>query len=171
MIDGSKYHATIADIKDAVAVTYSASVTDTSPVSVFSLKADGSWSASHSEHCVHTYSFLKQRYDEKGEVAYIYDPRLVGEGGDDSILDSDTLSIIQEVLAESNKYTIVDWRELIFLMARDYRKYRTEEDFLERVRKNNMYNDYDSWYPKGYTGYETYYVDFEMNVSQGVIAY
>ena len=34
-----------------------------------------------------------------------------------------------------------------------------------------MYSAYDSFYEKGYTGYEKYYIDFEMNMSQGVVAY
>ena len=68
---------------------------------------------------------------------------------------------------------VVDWREIIFMMANDYRRWYRDAstDFLSEVRKNNIYNGYDSLYEGGYTGYEKYYVDFEMNMSQGVVAY
>ena len=77
-------------------------------------------------------------------------------------------------------------------MANDYRRHYHEEGFLDQVRQNNYilttnqkenvegaddsyviykHNGYDSWYPKGFTGYEKYYVDFEMNLSQGSLAY
>ncbi len=68
---------------------------------------------------------------------------------------------------------VVDWREIIFQMANDYRKwYRDAKmNFLEKVKTYNIYNGYDSLYPNGFTGYEKYYIDFEMNLSQGVVAY
>mgnify|MGYP003514095287 CR=1 FL=1 len=90
------------------------------------------------------------------------------------------------------KVHIVDWREIIYQMANDYRRHYHEEGFLDQVRQNNYilttnqkenvegaddsyviykHNGYDSWYPKGFTGYEKYYVDFEMNLSQGSLAY
>ena len=56
-------------------------------------------------------------------------------------------------------------------MANDYRRWYRSNDFLLNIRKNNMYSRYDSFYEKGYTGYEKYYIDFEMNASQGVVAY
>lgn len=69
-------------------------------------------------------------------------------------------------------------------MANDYRRHYRDNDFLLKVSDNNRYirtaitkegkrvvRGYDSWYPTGVTGYEKYYVDFEMNASQHVIAY
>ena len=56
-------------------------------------------------------------------------------------------------------------------MANDYRRHYRDVDFLINVQKNNMKDEYNSYYPKGYTGYEKYYIDFEMNLSQGVVAY
>lgn len=72
---------------------------------------------------------------------------------------------------KNDKAYLVDWREIIYQMANDYRRHYREEDFLIKVRDNNMITNYDSLYPKGYTGYEKYYIDFEMNLSQGVVAY
>ena len=68
-------------------------------------------------------------------------------------------------------YKIVDWREIIYQMAQDYRCHYREDDFLIELRDNNKWTPRDWLYPKGYTGYERYYIDFEMNLSQGVIAY
>ena len=76
----------------------------------------------------------------------------------DKVIDPDTSNI-------------VDWREIIYQMANDYRRWYRSNDFLLKVRQNNMYSAYDSFYEKGYTGYEKYYIDFEMNASQGVVAY
>ena len=68
-------------------------------------------------------------------------------------------------------YKEVDWREIIYQMANDYRRYYRLDDFLIQIKDNNKYNDYISLYPRGFTGYEKYYIDFEMNLSQGVLAY
>ena len=48
-----------------------------------------------------------------------------------------------------------DWRELIYQMAKDYRKHYHDDDFLYRVATANPQ------YPDGHTGYEQYYVDME----------
>lgn len=74
-------------------------------------------------------------------------------------------------LDPESEVQIVDWREIIYRMANDYRRHYRDDDFLIKIRDNNKYNNYDSYYPKGYTGYEKYYIDFEMNLSQGVVAY
>lgn len=70
---------------------------------------------------------------------------------------------------------IVDWREIIYQMANDYRMHYREEDFLEKIRNNNTINWSDGTvtylYQKGFTGYEKYYIDFEMNLSDGAMAY
>lgn len=129
----------------------------------------------------------------------LYDPRIHNP----SLIREDSSSIwtagiarlaVQKLSEEDVKK--VDWREIIFQMANDYRRHYREKDFLDRVVKNNYvltssapinekeqfvarkgqaytyaYYGYDSWYPKGYTGYEKYYIDFEMNTSQHVVAY
>ena len=45
-----------------------------------------------------------------------------------------------------------EWRELIYLMAKDYYKYNHLDDFELRVIKHNPH------YPTGQTGYESYYI-------------
>lgn len=52
----------------------------------------------------------------------------------------------------------VDWREIIYQMARDYYRYSWMEDFELRVAKANKDNP-DSDYSLGRTGYEQYYTD------------
>lgn len=53
-----------------------------------------------------------------------------------------------------------DWREIIYQMAKDYRKHNHDDDFLIKVRENNIVNG-EYLYPTGYTGYEQYYIDLE----------
>lgn len=49
----------------------------------------------------------------------------------------------------------VDWRELIYQMALDYRKCSQYDDFLYYIANANPH------YPSGKTGYEQYYIDLE----------
>ena len=51
---------------------------------------------------------------------------------------------------------IVDWREIIYQMAIDYRKNHDEDDFESKLAENNL-----DFYPTGKTGYEQYYTDME----------
>ena len=58
---------------------------------------------------------------------------------------------------------VVDWREIIFQMQKDYRKHNHDDDFEIKLIQNNMpipeigFNGYLN----GRTGYEQYYVDVE----------
>ena len=60
-------------------------------------------------------------------------------------------------LIENKTYTVDewDWRELIYRMALDYRRFYHDDDFLYRVAQANPQ------YPTGHTGYEQYYIDLE----------
>lgn len=118
---------------------------------------------------------------EERHVIWVYDPRWHGAKSTESssILNNSMLGKYEE-----SEVTKVDWREIIFQMANDYRRHYRDNDFLLKVSDNNRYirtaatnegkrvvRGYDSWYPTGITGYEKYYVDFEMNASQHVVAY
>ena len=62
-------------------------------------------------------------------------------------------SLIDNKEYNSNDY---DWRELIYKMALDYRRfYFTDEDFFSKIIEKNPQ------YPTGKTGYEQYYTDME----------
>ena len=57
---------------------------------------------------------------------------------------------------------LVDWREIIFQMARDYRLHNHDDDFYLKVRTTNGLDFNNEWYyPNGRTGYEQYYIDME----------
>ncbi len=63
---------------------------------------------------------------------------------------------------------VVDWRELIFQMAMDYRQHNRDQDFLFQITNNNKNAEGISYYPTGYTGYEQYYIDFETGSKKEV---
>ena len=63
---------------------------------------------------------------------------------------------MDEDFKPSGEYYRVDWREVIYQMAKDYYKHNTEDDFELILRKNNL-----AYYPSGQTGYEKYYIDLQ----------
>ena len=57
---------------------------------------------------------------------------------------------------------IVDWREIIYQMAIDYRRFNHCDDFGLKVQEvNGKQFDGKYIYPRGVTGYEQYYIDME----------
>jgi hypothetical protein len=54
----------------------------------------------------------------------------------------------------------VDWREIIYQMALDYRKYNHWSSFFVKVDENNRL-DKEPLYLGGRTGYQQYYIDLE----------
>lgn len=58
--------------------------------------------------------------------------------------------------SQSYESDTVDWREIIYQMALDYRKYNHLDNFELKISEANP-NDY----PIGMTGYEQYYIDLE----------
>ena len=71
-------------------------------------------------------------------------------------IEKSELNAIQKIYSsEDYMYKEVDWREIIYQMARDYQNHQGEDIFLSTIRKNNL-----NYYPTGYTGYEPYYTDF-----------
>ena len=127
---------------------------------------DGTYWGSHGG-CAHSYTEWLNYFSETGQYAggyaYFYKPQvpadeLIANGGQGLIL------------GENIKYNC-DWRELIYRMAIDYKKYADKDpttdpekmaddinrdNFLMKVREWNP-----SFYPTGYTGYEQYYTDME----------
>lgn len=51
---------------------------------------------------------------------------------------------------------LVDWREIIYQMALDFRRHNREDEYYVTMRKNNP-----DTCPNGMTGYEQYYTDME----------
>ena len=146
------------------------------PIQMIIQYADGTYE-SHGESCTHAYTWFLSLPD--GAHAYIYKPSFPGEMQYHYEQDEEN-DIIIDLSAYSGGVSSyeVDWREIIFRMANDYRKHYHDPDFLLKLRDNNkyLYNTkteklFESLYPTGYTGYEKFYIDFEMNISQGVVAY
>lgn len=98
--------------------------------------------------CSHSYTWWLQQFETDGSYAggcaYFYKPQVpVDEMGAGNGL----------ILGEQIEYNL-DWRELIFQMAKDYYKHNTEEEFELKLRDSNI-----NFYPSGQTGYERYYID------------
>jgi hypothetical protein len=66
---------------------------------------------------------------------------------------TDYYSLIDEKWYSTTGDGFVDWRELIYKMALDYRRFYHNDDFLYRVASSNIKNG-ESLYPTGRTGYE-----------------
>lgn len=66
-------------------------------------------------------------------------------------------------LIDDKDYTTdeYDWRELIYRMALDYRKYYHDDDFLYNIAQANSRWEDGPLYITGRTGYEQYYIDME----------
>lgn len=79
---------------------------------------------------------------------------------------TDYYSLIDEKWYSTTGEGSVDWRELIYKMALDYRRFYHDDNFLYKVASSNVKKDKDGniikdLYPDGHTGYEQYYVDME----------
>lgn len=71
-------------------------------------------------------------------------------------------TINQRIEEKLKDIIIVDWREIIYQMAIDYRRFNHCDDFGLKVQEvNGKQLDGKYIYPRGITGYEQYYVDME----------
>lgn len=66
--------------------------------------------------------------------------------------------VASEKRGQKDTIVFCDWREIIYQMALDYRKFYHDDDFLYNVAQANK-----QWelYIDGHTGYEQYYTDME----------
>lgn len=106
--------------------------------------------------CSHKYySYFVEKNQENNITAYIYDPKLPYQ--DEKYND------YYEYIKFKKTSHLVDWREIIYQMAKDYRlNYYTTEDFNVKLEENNGYDENGNLrYPNGITGYEEYYTDME----------
>lgn len=92
---------------------------------------------------------MRYAIDKKPHYYKTYDGRIYTT--DKSIFDN---------LHNSNNVYYVDWREIIYQMALDYRKHYHDDDFLYQVERNNLFGE-KNLYINGKTGYEQYYIDLE----------
>lgn len=104
----------------------------------------------------HTYiEFLEGDVKRDGNTVYFYNPAFPSyDNYEDLVFDK-----IEKEYEEYEKLGIlnyVDWREIIYQMARDYYKHNTEDAFEYTIAQNNP-----QYYKTGRTGYESYYIDIQ----------
>lgn len=132
----------------------------------------------------HTYAcFLKIDVEHDGNRVYFYNPKFPTPKTTEELIEEAIGSQWQEFL-ESGVINFVDWREIIYQMAKDYYQYNndiddtfvangkielpyqgyTQDDFLSVLQENNIIVENGQkvfLYPGGYTGYEKYYIDMQ----------
>ena len=107
---------------------------------------------------MHSKTFLDQmktRYGLYRVDVYCYAPEIPEKLKEDFISQLEQQYEYVDPYEGHYKYEI-DWREIIYRMAIDYRRYNHDDDFEVRLAANNT-----PLYPRGVTGYEQYYTDLE----------
>lgn len=103
------------------------------------------------EGCGHPLSWFIEQAQKNNYNSYCYQPYIpLDENNEDT--DFINPHIVKQV----------DWREIIYQMAKDYYQHHLEDDYAIRLRKNNIIEfKHINLYPNGRTGYEQYYHDIE----------
>lgn len=92
-----------------------------------------------------------------------------GYRDEEEIVQEGTIYCSEEFDGDTTNARVVDWREIIFQMAKDYYLHNQDDDFLMKINHNNVIPQKNannetvflSLYPQGFTGYERYYTDME----------
>lgn len=116
------------------------------PIYLFDVEADGTLgNTGHGTGCTaHKYKdYFIDQLGARGATAYLYKPEL-------------PVDINSYEIPKLEIHSNLDWREIIYQMAIDYRENHDEEDFYVKISTTN-YGNYD----RGVTGYEQYYADME----------
>lgn len=104
----------------------------------------------------HTYiDFLENDVKKQGNTVYFYNPSFPAYDSYEDLV-SDRIEQEFEEYERLGLLNYVDWREIIYQMARDYYKHNTEDTFEQNVALNNA-----PYYSTGRTGYESYYIDIQ----------
>lgn len=103
----------------------------------------------------HTYLYFYENDIKNGRQVLFFNPRFPDyDSYEDLIFDR-----IEKEYDEYEKQGLlnfVDWREIIYQMAKDYYKNNTRDEFELLVKANN-----EPYYTTGKTGYERYYIDIQ----------
>ena len=100
--------------------------------------------------CGHSLAWFLQKAEE-GIDSYMYEP---------FIPDANKKDISRDLINGTARK--VDWREIIYQMAKDYYKHHLEDDYAIKLRRNNYIPSQNiDLFPYGKTGYEQYYHDIE----------
>lgn len=116
------------------------------PIYIFDVESDGTLGyTNHGTNCTaHEYKdYFINSLQARGATAYIYKPELPKKL-------SDLASAVAQIEVQDN----MEWREIIYQMAKDYDNNHLKEDFFLKIEKNNF-----NRFRKGITGYEQYYID------------
>ena len=110
----------------------------------------------------HTYlEFLEKDIKSYGNMVYFYNPMFPDALSFGDALQNQVDKEFEEAIKEK-KIIKVDWREVIYQMAKDFYKYGQEPDFAYKLSQNNLTADLSSsYYPNGLTGYEMFYADIQ----------
>ena len=104
----------------------------------------------------YTISYNNKDYPEiMGKIIKEYDEQNIYKNFDKFIEAKLEPEIYEKVCIKTLNRCGVDWRELIYQMALDYRKCNYDDNFLFYIAENNPQ------YSSGKTGYEQYYIDLE----------
>ena len=113
-------------------------------------RQQGSWSPfQHGfSNCGHTFDFFMDLDETNNLDSWIFCPQIPEEDRG-------------KVMGKDYTLVRVDWREIIFQMAKDYYKHYHEDDYATILMRNNTFKPGISLYPYGETGYEQYYHDIQ----------
>lgn len=107
----------------------------------------------------HTYlEFLYGDVLHAGNLVYFYNPSFLGAESFEDLVDKE---MNDKYFSDEVRY--VDWREILYQMAKDYYKHNRDKNFNYLLSQNNLKKEDNqvSHYPNGLTGYETFYSDIQ----------
>lgn len=103
--------------------------------------------------CGHTFQIFQSLHEKYNVDSWVYKP-IIPDGGASLEYDIPT--------NDGFKYHIVDWREIIFQMAKDYYLHNHDDDYEIMLNRNNTISQFNiRLFEHGRTGYEQYYHDIE----------
>lgn len=110
----------------------------------------------------HTYlEFLDGDIETQGNLVYFYNPKFPDADSFDEAVQDQIDKEYEDMIA-SGKINFVDWREIIYQMAKDYYQHNQESDFYFNIKNNNIkFDKINSYFPTGETGYEIFYTDIQ----------
>ena len=102
--------------------------------------------------CGHSFEIFQALHDSYNVDSWIYKP-IIPNGGE-LVYDMPT--------ADGYRFNIVDWREIIYQMAKEYYLHNHDDDYEIMLNRNNTIPQFHMrLFEHGRTGYEQYYHDIE----------
>lgn len=102
--------------------------------------------------CTHSFDIFIALHNQYNVDSWIYKPIIPNEG-----------NILYNLPNENGfRFNIVDWREIIYQMAKEYYLYNHDDDYEIKLNRNNTIPEFNiKLFEHGRTGYEQYYHDIE----------